>query len=114
MNAIYKFADDTTMQNEKLIIDFRKKGGGHVLIYINRSEVERAESIKFLGMMITDNLSWTPHIDMMVKKHNNFFLKWLRKFSMSIRALTNFYRCTIESIISECITAWYSNCSAQE
>ena len=28
------------------------------------------------------------------------------------KALTNFYRCTIESILSGCITAWYSNCSA--
>uniref|UniRef100_A0A8C7CHA3 Inhibitor of nuclear factor kappa B kinase subunit epsilon n=1 Tax=Oncorhynchus kisutch TaxID=8019 RepID=A0A8C7CHA3_ONCKI len=26
--------------------------------------------------------------------------------------LTNFYRCTIESILSCCITAWYGNCSA--
>ena len=25
---------------------------------------------------------------------------------------SNFYRCTIESILAGCITAWYSNCSA--
>eukprot|EP00061_Rhincodon_typus_P004563 g22883.t1 len=29
-------------------------------------------------------------------------------------SLTNFYRCTIESILSSCITAWYGNCSAQD
>jgi hypothetical protein len=28
------------------------------------------------------------------------------------KALTNFYRCTIESILSGCITAWYGSCSA--
>eukprot|EP00061_Rhincodon_typus_P012812 g38773.t1 len=33
---------------------------------------------------------------------------------MSIRPLTNYYRCTIESILSGCITAWYGNCSAQD
>eukprot|EP00061_Rhincodon_typus_P019199 g9822.t1 len=33
---------------------------------------------------------------------------------MSIRTLTNFYRCTIKSILSRCIMAWYGNCSAQE
>eukprot|EP00061_Rhincodon_typus_P013024 g39133.t1 len=32
---------------------------------------------------------------------------------MSIRTLTNFYNCTIESILSGFITAWYGNCSAQ-
>jgi hypothetical protein len=25
--------------------------------------------------------------------------------------LTNFYRCTIESILSVCITDWYDNCT---
>eukprot|EP00061_Rhincodon_typus_P006595 g27409.t1 len=38
----------------------------------------------------------------------------LRKFRMSIRSLTNFYRRTIESILSGCTTAWCGNCSAQD
>eukprot|EP00061_Rhincodon_typus_P006113 g26409.t1 len=52
----------------------------------------------------------------MVKKAQQhlFFLGWLRKFGMSIRSLTNFYRCPIESILSRCITAWYGNCSDQD
>ena len=36
------------------------------------------------------------------------------KFAMSSTALTNFYRCTIESILSGCITAWYGSCSVQD
>eukprot|EP00061_Rhincodon_typus_P018765 g48073.t1 len=83
---------------KELIIDFRKKGGEHAPIYINRIEDERVESIKFLIMTITDNLSWTSHINATVKKAQHlFFLKRLRKFGMSIRSLINFYRCTIES-----------------
>ena len=30
---------------------------------------------------------------------------------LSSKSLTNFYRCTIESILSGCITAWYGNCT---
>ena len=30
---------------------------------------------------------------------------------MSPKTLTNFYRCTIERILSCCITAWYGNCN---
>ena len=33
---------------------------------------------------------------------------------MSATALTNFYRCTRESILSGCNTAWYGSCSAQD
>eukprot|EP00061_Rhincodon_typus_P009518 g33087.t1 len=39
-------------KTKELIIDFRKKGGGHAAIYINGAEVERVESVKFLGVMI--------------------------------------------------------------
>eukprot|EP00061_Rhincodon_typus_P013526 g39940.t1 len=92
--------------------NFKKKGGGCTPIYVIGAEVERAESDKFLGVTITDNLSWTSHVDTTVKKAQQrlFFVRWLRKFSMSIRTLTSFYRCTIESKLSGCITAWYGNC----
>eukprot|EP00061_Rhincodon_typus_P002757 g18385.t1 len=66
--------------------------------------------------MITDDLSWISHVDVTVKKVQQrlSFLRQLRKFAMSIRSLTTFYRYTIENILSGCITAWYGNCSAQD
>ena len=49
----------------------------------------------------------------MVKKEQRLFnLRRLKKFGLSLKTLTNFYRCTIESILSGCITAWYGNCTA--
>eukprot|EP00061_Rhincodon_typus_P004904 g23700.t1 len=47
-------------KTKELIIDFRKKEGEHAPIYINETEVERVESIKFLRGTIANNLSWTP------------------------------------------------------
>ncbi|XP_072373139.1 uncharacterized protein [Scyliorhinus torazame] len=71
---------------------------------------------KFLGVHIPKNLSWSTHVDATTKKAQQhlYFLRKLRKFGMSTLTLTNFYRCTIESILSGCITAWYGNCSAQD
>eukprot|EP00061_Rhincodon_typus_P013771 g40356.t1 len=101
-------------KTKELIIDFRKKGGEQAPTYINRTEVERVKSNKFLSVMMTDDLSWTSHVNATVKMAQHlFFLRWLRKFGISIRSLTNLYRCTIESILSGCIMAWYGNCSAQ-
>eukprot|EP00061_Rhincodon_typus_P009991 g33918.t1 len=51
-------------KTKELIIDVRKKGEH---IYINRAEIEGVECIKFLGVMTTDNLSWTSHVDATVK-----------------------------------------------
>eukprot|EP00061_Rhincodon_typus_P012621 g38470.t1 len=55
-------------KTKELIIDFRKKGGEHVPIYINGTEIERVKSIQFLRVTITDNLSWTSHADATVKE----------------------------------------------
>eukprot|EP00061_Rhincodon_typus_P010870 g35477.t1 len=85
-------------KTKELITDFRKKGGEHAPIHIEGTEVERMNSIKFLGVTITNDLSWTSHVDAIVKKAQQhlFSLRRLRKCGMSIRSLTNFYRCTIE------------------
>eukprot|EP00061_Rhincodon_typus_P015148 g42667.t1 len=102
-------------KTKELIIDFRKKGGEHDPIYIFGTVVERVKSIKFLRVTITGDMSWTSHVDATVKRAQRlFFLRRLRKFGMSRRSLTNFYRCTIESTLSGCITAWCGNSSAQD
>eukprot|EP00061_Rhincodon_typus_P011649 g36832.t1 len=48
-------------KRKELGIDFRKWRGGHVPVCINGAEVEMVESIKFLGVKLTDNLSWSTH-----------------------------------------------------
>ena len=50
----------------------------------------------------------------MVKKAQQclFNLRRLKKFGFAPKTLTNFYRCTIESILLGCITVWDSNCTA--
>ena len=64
--------------------------------------MERVESLKFLGIHITDKLKWSTHTDSVVKKAQQrlFNLRRLKKFSLSPKTLANFYRCTIESILS--------------
>ncbi|KAF7644810.1 hypothetical protein LDENG_00215400, partial [Lucifuga dentata] len=83
-------------------------------LYIGDAEVERVSSFKFLGVNITEDLSWTLHTDTVTKKPHQwiYFLRGLRKFGMNTSILTNFYRCTIKSLLMGCIMVWYGNCSA--
>eukprot|EP00061_Rhincodon_typus_P003820 g21049.t1 len=108
--------ENNVSKTKELIIDFRKKKGEHSPIYINGTKVEKADSIKFLRVTIINNLSWMFHAVATVKKAQQclFFLRRHRKFGMSIRTHTKFYRCTIESLLSGCKPAWYGNCSAQD
>lgn len=41
-----------------------------------------------------------------------YFLQKLNKFGLNPKTLTSFYHCTIESILTGCITVLYGSCSA--
>ena len=101
----------------KEIVDFRKlQRGGHDPIHIEGAAVERVSNFKFLGVYIKDDLTWSMQAGSAVKTAQKrlYFLRRLKKFGMSAKTIINFYRCTIESILSGCITAWYGSCSAAD
>ncbi len=99
-------------KTKELVVDFRRQKPEHTpIIIIDRTPVERVSSLKFLGVNITEDLTWSAHTDAVLKKaqHCLFLLRCLRKFGMSLHILHSFYTCTVESILTSCITAWYGN-----
>ncbi|KAI3355958.1 hypothetical protein L3Q82_017150 [Scortum barcoo] len=123
-NSITKFAyDDITViglisdNDESHTTGQRKvKRETHDPIHINGMAVERVSSFKFLGIHISENLSWTANTSSLIKKAHQrlFFLRTLKKNHLSTAILGNFYRCAIESILTNCITVWYGNCSVAD
>ncbi|KAI4901552.1 hypothetical protein NFI96_006301 [Prochilodus magdalenae] len=102
-------------KTKELIVDFRKQERVHTPITINGAAVERVSSFKFLGVHITEELTWTEHTTRVVKKAQRlFFLRRLKRFGMDPRILRTFYTCTVESILTGSITTWYGSCTAIE
>ncbi len=101
-------------KTKELVVDFRRQSREHTPITIDKTPVERVNSFKFLGVHITEDLTWSAHTDAMLKKSHQclFFLRRLRKFGMSPSILRSFYTCTVESILTGCITAWFGNSTA--
>ena len=48
-------------KTKELIVDYRKRQTEQVAINIDGAVVERVESFKFLGVHITNELSWSKH-----------------------------------------------------
>ncbi len=101
-------------KTKELVVDFRRQSREHTPISIDKTPVERVNSFKFLGVHITEDLTWSAHTDAVLKKAHQrlFFLRRLRKFGMSPSILRSFYTCTVESILTGCITAWFGNSTA--
>ncbi|XP_059836580.1 uncharacterized protein LOC132399811 isoform X2 [Hypanus sabinus] len=87
-------------KTKELIVDFRHaRSHNHVSIYINGAVVERVSSFNFLGVPVL--LHPDQHL---------YFLRSIEKAHPWPRILTDFYRCTIESLLTNCISGWYGNC----
>ncbi len=97
-------------------MDFRRNPVDHPPLTIDSSTVERVSSTKFLGVHITEDLTWTTNTMSVSKKAQQrlHFLRRLKRASLPPPILTTFYRGTIESMLTSCITVWYGNCCAAD
>ncbi len=70
-------------KTKELVVDYRRQSREHTPITIdNKTPVERVSSFKFLGVHITEDLTWSAHTDAVLKKATQrlFLLRRLRKF----------------------------------
>ncbi|KAK1806286.1 hypothetical protein P4O66_000166 [Electrophorus voltai] len=62
------------------------------------------------------DLSWSRHTNSLAKKARQclYHLRRQRDFRLPSKVLQNFYTCTIESILTGNITAWFGNSTKQD
>ncbi len=104
-------------KTKELIVDFRKRQQRpYTPLMISGTPVERVCSFKYLGVNISEDLTWTTHIQTQVKKASQrlYHLRQLRKFRVSPAILKTFYSGAIESVLTQCISVWYGNSLNQD
>ncbi|KAK3529161.1 hypothetical protein QTP70_018114, partial [Hemibagrus guttatus] len=105
-NHIIKFADNTTVMDLITTSQHTER----------RFNVKIIKSTKFLGVHLAEDLAWSLNTSSITRKAQQrlYFLRRLRKAHLPPPNLTTFYRETIESIPSSCITAWFGNCTVSD
>ncbi|KAK3548965.1 hypothetical protein QTP70_022656 [Hemibagrus guttatus] len=103
-------------KTKEMVGDFRRAHSGNSLLYIDGSSVEIVKSTKFLGVHLPENFTWSLNTSSITKKAQQhlYFLQKLRKAHLPLSILTMFYKGTIKSILSSCITAWFGNCTISD
>ncbi|KAK3515311.1 hypothetical protein QTP70_013456 [Hemibagrus guttatus] len=100
-------------KTKEMVVDFRRAQNDHSPLFIDGSPVEIVKSTKFLGVHLEENFPWSLNTTFITKKAQQrlYFLWRLRKAHLPTPILTMFYRGTIESVLSSCITVWFGNCT---
>ncbi|KAK3514090.1 hypothetical protein QTP70_003205 [Hemibagrus guttatus] len=104
-------------KTKELIVDFyTKQERNYQTPMINASPVERVDSFRYLSVHTTQDLSWSCHINTVVKKARQrlYHLRCLKDFRLPSKVLRKFYSCTIESILTGNITTWFGNSTMQD
>jgi hypothetical protein len=80
--------------------------------YIDGAVVEQVESFTFLGVHIAKDFTWSTPTHT-VRKRTRQLLYPLKSliFGMGPQILKELDSCTIGSILTGCITAWYGKCT---
>ncbi|KAK3553785.1 hypothetical protein QTP70_011155 [Hemibagrus guttatus] len=103
-------------KTKEIVVNFRRAQSDHSLLFIDGSPVEIVKSTKFLGVYLVENFTWSLNTSSISKKAQQrlYFVRRLGKAHLPPPILTMFYRGTIESILSSCITAWFGNCTVSD
>ncbi|KAK1788590.1 hypothetical protein P4O66_002662 [Electrophorus voltai] len=104
-------------KTKELIVDCSKKQKRHYQsVRISGTTVKRVDSFRYLGVHISQDLSWSRHTNSLAKKASQHLhhLGHLRDFRLPSKVLRNFYTCTIESILTGNITVWFGNSTKQD
>ncbi|KAI4901016.1 hypothetical protein NFI96_010353 [Prochilodus magdalenae] len=93
-------------KTKELIIGFRRGERTH----------KQVSSFKFLGLYLVEDLTWTLNTSHIVRKAQQYlhFLRRLRRVNPPQQLLCNFYRSTMESILTSCITVRYGSATSAE
>uniref|UniRef100_A0AAQ6IK40 Alkylated DNA repair protein AlkB homologue 8 N-terminal domain-containing protein n=1 Tax=Anabas testudineus TaxID=64144 RepID=A0AAQ6IK40_ANATE len=102
-----------TSKTKEVIVDFRRKKSDLQSIVINGECVKRVPSFKYLGVHIDKDLQWSSNTAEVMKKAQQrlHFLRILRRVNLKRELLVAFYRCSIESVLTYCISVWFSSCT---
>ena len=102
---------------KEIITDFRRSQPEHAPLSISGHTVERVENIKFLGVQISQDLSWNNNTSGITKQAQQrlYFLRKLKNtISLTIRILRTFYSGVVKTVLTCYISTWYSSCSMSD
>ena len=100
-------------KTKELVVDFRVAPTDPETepITINGQSVEMVSAYKYLGVVIDNKLSWTPHIDACYKKAQKkmYLLRMLKIFKVEQAIMQLFYQAVIQNAIFFNLVCFFGN-----
>jgi hypothetical protein len=93
----------------EMFVDYRKDINNYKSLSIKNQNVTVVEKYKYLGVYIDNHLAFADNVNHIYKKavQRTHYLRILNDAKVGKQIMTLFYKSTIESVLSFCVTSWY-------
>ena len=97
-------------KTKELVIDFGKTKRVLSPITISGQAIERVPSTKLLGVILSEDLKWTAHVDNLISRVNKrIFVVWhLKRSGVSATDLVDIYTSTIRPVLEYACPVWHT------
>ncbi len=102
---------------KEIIVDIRKTGQyKHSPLSIGNEMMERVTDLTFLGVIVSEDLSWSTNTASVVGKAQQrlYYLRKLKSAKIPKQLMVNFYNCAISGVLSYGFLVWFSSCTKAE
>ena len=105
--SVYMHFRPSLNSSERLTCARVRKHGSEPVIKIGNKKLKKVDKVKFLGVIIDEDLSWEPHIEHVTAKLNSsiIVIKRIMKFIPKSEYM-NIYEALFKSHLSYCISSW--------
>jgi ribonuclease P/MRP protein subunit RPP40 len=103
-------------KTKDMIIDFSLNKVSPALINVNDQSIQRVSSFRLLGVIVMNTLCWDEHVTSICSKASKrlYFLKLLKKSSLSSDDLLHYYKYVIRSVIEYACPVWQSGLTNEQ
>ena len=107
--SVYMHFRPSLTYSERLTCARVHEYGSEPTLKIGNTKLKKVDKVKFLGVIIDENLSWEPHIEHLTKKLNSsiVMIKRIIKFIPKSEYM-KIYDALFKSHLSYCISSWGS------
>ena len=107
--SVYMYFRPSLSYSERLTCARTQEYGSEPVIKIGNTKLKKVDKVKFLGVIIDENLSWEPHIEHLTAKLNSsiVMIKRIIKFVPKSEYM-KLYDALFKSHLAYCISSWGS------
>ena len=94
---------------KEMVIDLKKVKHQFHTISVNSKELELVDSVKILGITISNSLQWFNHVNEVVKKANKrlYFLILLKRANVPVHDILSFYSTCVRPVLEYCAPVFH-------